>query len=113
MPDPTTDPIATPTAAVIPWWKSQIIQRLALSIVVQILAATHLSKYVAGVDLSGLVDELLEAIGVACAGWAVHARATKPIPPVAISRGAADKANAAGGAGPNPTSPPPAAKSNP
>lgn len=108
----TPDPVSTPPTA-IPWWESKIIQRLALSIVVQILAATHLSKCVAGVDLAGLVDQILEAIGVAYAAWAVHARATKPIPAVAISRAAAEKTNAAVGADQNPTTPPPAANPNP
>jgi hypothetical protein len=110
---PDSTPTAAATAAAVPWWKSQIIRRLALSIVTQILALCHLSKYVAPADLSMLVDQLLEAAGIGYAAWAVHARATKPLPPVAISQAAADKANAAGRADPNPTQPPQAAKSNP
>jgi hypothetical protein len=74
----TPDPIPTS----IDWWRSAIIRRLALSIVVQILAVTHLSKYVAGVDLSVLVDDLLEFIGILCAGFAIHARVTKATPPI-------------------------------
>lgn len=69
----------------IPWYESKIIRRLALSIVVQTLALTHLSQYVAGVDISVLVDDLLELAGIAYAGWAVHARVTKVIPPIATS----------------------------
>ena len=75
----TPDPVQLPA---IRWWESTIIRRLALSIVVQLLAVLHLSKYVAGVDLSVLVDDLLEATGIAYAAWAVHARVTKPVPPI-------------------------------
>lgn len=79
----TPDPV--PLAS-INWWKSAIIQRLALSIVVQILALTHLSKYFAGVDLAALVDDLLELAGVLYAGWAIHARVTKPVPPISSEK---------------------------
>jgi hypothetical protein len=75
----TPDPVPPVT---INWWESKIIRRLALSIVVQLLAVAHLSKYVAGIDLSGLVDNLLELAGIAYAAWAVHARVTKPVPPI-------------------------------
>lgn len=91
----------TPNA--IPWWKSAVIRRLALSIVVQIVAITHTSKYLAGVDLGALVDDLLELAGIAYAGWAIHARATKPMPEVVSSQTKADVANAA----PPAPSPPP------
>ena len=77
----------------IPWYQSKIIQRLALSLVVQILAATHLSSYLAGADLAVLVDDLLQAGGIAYAAWALHARVVHPVPPVAPSQAAADKAN--------------------
>lgn len=82
----------------IPWYQSQIIRRLALSIAVQILSVTHLSKYMASADVAMLVDDLLEAAGIAYAAWAVHARATKPIPPVALTKARADIANAASAA---------------
>lgn len=74
-----SDPISQ---LAIPWYQSKIIRRLALSIVVQLLAVLHLSKYVAGVDLSILVDDILEAAGILYAAWAVHARVTKPVPPI-------------------------------
>jgi hypothetical protein len=73
-PDPAPPPIY--------WWQSKIIRRLALSIVVQILALTHLSQYVAGVDLSMLLDNLFELAGILYAAWAVHARVTKPVPAI-------------------------------
>lgn len=75
----TPDPVPLPS---INWWESKIIRRLALSIIVQILALTHLTKYVAGVDLATLIDDLLELAGIAYAAWAVHARVTKPVPPI-------------------------------
>lgn len=78
----TPDPVITS----ISWYESKIIRRLALSIVVQLLATFHLSKYVAGVDLSLLVDDLLEAAGIAYAAWALHARVTKPVPPISSER---------------------------
>lgn len=70
------------TPASIPWYQSKIVRRLALSITVQLLAVFHLSQYVAGVDLSVLVDDLLELAGIAYAAWALHARVTKPVPPI-------------------------------
>lgn len=76
----TPDPVAPVIS--INWWESKIIRRLALSIIVQILALTHLTKYVAGVDLAALIDDLLELAGIAYAAWAVHARVTKPVPPI-------------------------------
>lgn len=79
----TPDPIPQVS---INWWESKIIRRLALSIIVQLLAAFHLSQYVTGVDLSLLVDDLLELAGVAYAGWAIHARVTKPIPPISSEK---------------------------
>lgn len=82
-----------PTPLAIPWWQSTVIRRLALSIVVQILALTHLSKYVAGVDLSILVDDLLEGAGIAYAAFAIHARVTKPMPDLVSSQAKADVAN--------------------
>lgn len=108
MPDPSTDP--TPQATVVPWWQSQIIRRLALSIIAQLVVVLHLSKYVASADIAPLTDDLLELAGLTYAAWAVHARATKSLPPVAISQAAANRANAAGSPVPNPTPPPPAAK---
>lgn len=78
----------------IPWYQSAIVRRLALSIAVQLLAAFHLSKYLAGADLSILVDDLLEAAGMAYAAWAIHARATKPLPPLTLTRAAAIEAAA-------------------
>jgi hypothetical protein len=77
----------------IPWWKSAVIRRLALSIAVQLVAVTHTSKYLAGVDLGALIDDLLELGGIAYAGWAIHARATKPMPEVVSSQAKADVAN--------------------
>jgi hypothetical protein len=83
-----TDPSAT-----IPWYQSKIIRRLALSIAIQVVSATHLSKYITSPDLVLLVDNLLEVAGIAYAGWAVHARVVHPVPPVALSQVKADIAN--------------------
>ena len=77
----------------IPWYQSAIIRRLALSIVVQILAVTGLSKYLVGANIAVLTDDLLEIAGIAYAAWAVHARVTKVTPPVAATQAKADAAN--------------------
>jgi hypothetical protein len=77
----------------IPWYKSQIVQRLALSIVLQILAVLHLSQYAVAAELAPLVNDLLEAAGLGFALWAGHARLTKPVPPVALSKARAAAAN--------------------
>lgn len=79
--------------AAIPWYKSKVIQRLALSLVVQVLAASHLSNLIAEQNLALLVDDLLEAVGIAYAAWALHARATKTNPPVVLTQKKADIAN--------------------
>lgn len=78
----------------IPWYRSKIIQRLALSIVIQALAVMHLSKFITP-DLAILVDDALEIVGIALAGWAVHARVVNPVPPVALNKKSADAANVA------------------
>lgn len=79
----TPDPIPPVS---IEWYRSAIVRRLALSIVVQLLAVLHLSQYVAGVNLSLLVDDLLEAAGIGYAAWALHARVTKPVPPITTEK---------------------------
>lgn len=78
----------------IPWYRSAIVRRLALSIAVQFVAVTHTSKYLAGVDLGVLIDDALEVTGMVCAGWAIHARATKPIATLTTTQAKADVANA-------------------
>jgi hypothetical protein len=81
------------TQAAIPWYQSTVIRRLALSILIQILALTHLSKFFAGVDLAQLVDDILQLAAMAYAGWAIHARVTKNNPEVVSSQAKADVAN--------------------
>ena len=77
----------------IPWYQSKVIQRLALSIIVQVLAATHLTNLIASADLALLVDDLLEAVGIAYAAWAIHARVAHPSPPIVATQKQADIVN--------------------
>jgi hypothetical protein len=57
------------------------------------VAVTHTSKYLVGFDIGTLVDDVLEVAGMAYAGWAIHARATKPMPELTSSQAKADVAN--------------------
>jgi hypothetical protein len=84
-----------PPIAAAPWYKLAVVQRLALGIVVHIIGATPLAKYLAGVDLAPYVDQILELAGVAIDGWALHASVTKPCPMVARSEAHAAVINAA------------------
>jgi hypothetical protein len=77
----------------LPWYRSAVVRRLALSIAAQLIALTHTSHYLVGVDLSALVDDLLEAGGIAYAAWAAHARITKPMPTLTGSQNSADVLN--------------------
>ena len=95
----------------IPWYKSAIAQRLALAIVAHIIGMTPAAKYIVGLDLAPLINDLLEAAGTALDAWALHARATKPVPPIALTQARADAVNVTQPQGiPNaqvtPTSPP-------
>lgn len=82
-----------PSTETIPFYKSAIVKRLALSMAMQILAITHLSKYIASEDVAALVNYGLEALGLAYASWALHARATKVIPPIVLTQAKADVVN--------------------
>jgi hypothetical protein len=82
-----------PETTTIPWYQSKIIRRLALSIATQVIAATHLTQYFTDINVGILVDDLLEAVGIAYAAWALHGRVTKPVPPVALTQAKADIAN--------------------
>ena len=84
----------TPAPENIPWYQAKIIRRLALGIVIQLVAVLHLSKYVAGVDLAALTDDLLELVAILYDLWAIHARATKPTPAITLTQAKADAANA-------------------
>jgi hypothetical protein len=77
----------------IPWYRSAVVRRLTLSITVQLAAVTHTSKYLAGVDLGALIDDLLEIAGMAYAGWAMHARVTRAMPGLTTTQAKADVAN--------------------
>ncbi len=85
----------------IPWYKSAIAQRLALGIVLHIIGLTPLAKYTAGLDLAPLINDLLEAIGTGLDAWALHARSTKPVPPIALTKARADAINSTTQGNPN------------
>jgi hypothetical protein len=88
-----SDPNPVPGLMTIPWYKSSIVQRLALSIVLQVLAVAHLSKYAVAAEIAPLVNDLLEVAGILFAAWAGHARLTKAVAPVALSKARAAAAN--------------------
>jgi hypothetical protein len=81
------------TPNTVPWYQSAVVRRLAYSIAVQALGATHLSHYITSGALEIIVDDLLEAAGMVYAAWAIHARATKPMPALAMTQTRADVAN--------------------
>jgi hypothetical protein len=80
-----------------PWYKTAVAQRLALAIIVHVIGLTPAAKYIAGLDLAPLINDLLETVGTLLDGWALHARATKPCPPIVLTKAAADAANATQG----------------
>jgi hypothetical protein len=84
-----------PPIAADAWYNLAVVRRLALGIVVHIIGATPLAKYLAGADLAPYVDQILEIVGVAIDSWAMHARVTKPCPMVARSAAHAAVINAA------------------
>lgn len=89
----------------IPWYKSRVLQGLIASAVTGILAHFHLSSYFTSADISGIVDWIMDGISFAALVYAAHGRVTKPSPPVAISKAAADKANAVPFVKPQPENP--------
>jgi hypothetical protein len=88
-----SDPNPIPGLMTVAWYKSAIIQRLALSIVLQALSVLHLSKYAVAAEIAPLVNDLLEVAGLGFAAWAAHARITKAVPPVALTSARAAAAN--------------------
>lgn len=81
-----------PVLPAVPWYRLAVIRRLSLGIVLHIIAASKLASSLGWVD-AATVNEALNYIGLAIDGWALHGRVTKPCPPVAASKAAADKAN--------------------
>lgn len=87
----------TPAVSPLPveaWYKSQIMQRAALAIVVHVIGLSPLAKYVIGVDWAPVVNQCLEAIGLGLDTFILHARATQVvIPPVALTKSGAEMRN--------------------
>jgi hypothetical protein len=87
--------VIVPLAAT-PWYQLAVVRRLSLGIVLHLIAASKLASYFGWMD-AATVNEALNYIGLAIDSWALHGRVTKPCPPVAASKAAADKANSTQG----------------
>lgn len=93
MPDPITN--AAPVA--IPWYKSHILQGILTVVVTQLIAKVtslyHIDFAVLGLDVNSIVEWLMNIISAAAVAYATHARVTKPIPLVTLTKIGADKVN--------------------
>ncbi len=78
----------------IPWYRSKILQGILTSIVAQVLARSKLSSIITSDQAVQIIDFALDSISGAALAYAAHARVTKPIPPVSISKASADATNA-------------------
>jgi hypothetical protein len=81
----------------IPWYKSRILQGLLTILITQLIAKItslwHIDFAVLGLDVNSVVEWLMNIISAAAVAYATHARVTKPIPPVTLTKTEADKAN--------------------
>lgn len=95
----TPDPVPPPTPAAIAWYRSHILQGILTVVVSQVIAKVtaqyHIDFAVLGLDVNSVVEWLMNIISAAAVAYATHARVTKPIPPVTLTKTEADKANTA------------------
>lgn len=80
----------TPTA--IPWYQSHTIRALLVAVLSQVLVLFKPTQNLAP-QAQPLVDSLLEIITICAAGWAGHARVTKPLPDIVATQAAATAIN--------------------
>lgn len=87
----------------IPWYKSavlrgllMILSALAIKILTQVLKKyqVDLDLGLLGLSADTLTDYIMDAVIPAAVGYAIHGRATKPLPAVTLTKAAADAANA-------------------
>lgn len=92
-----SDPTANAAPAAIPWYKSHILQGILTVVVTQVIAKVaslyHIDFAVLGLDVNSIVEWLMNIISAAAVAYATHARVTKPIPPVTLTKTEAAKAN--------------------
>jgi hypothetical protein len=87
---------------VIPWYKSAILKGILVAVSGQVIKAVtdhyHIQSdtlAALGIDPNGLADWIMNILSSAAAAYAVHARVAKPVPPVTLTKAAADAANSA------------------
>lgn len=93
-----TDTIPVDPSVAIPWYKSAILKGVVVLVCTQILDRLqkqfHIDFMVFGITPNDLADWVLEyVVTPAAAGYIVHARVTKPSPPVTLTKAAANAAN--------------------
>lgn len=93
-----TDSTPVDPSAAIPWYRSAVLKGILVLICTQILDRVQkkyqLNLSVFGLDANDLADWILEYVVTPAAGaYIVHARVTKPSPPVTLTKAAAVAAN--------------------
>src|SRR5665213_2661735 len=96
------DESACPVAA--PWYKSAVFRGILLILVTQAIAKAHqlfgIDVSAFGIDANSAADWLLEIASAAAAAYALHGRASKPLPQLTLTKKAADAVNASSPATP-------------
>lgn len=84
-----------PTPDTIPWYQSNTLRGVLLSLISQGLMFAKAKGWIGfDLDASTLVDLILQAGAAGGAIWAFIARSMKPTPPVTLTKAKADAANA-------------------
>lgn len=89
---------------IVPWYRSAVLMRLAISLVCQLLAATHTSRYLSNATAAQIVETIFQVCAILGLGGAAHARVVykRPTAPVALTKKQAENANEPGEAKPSP-----------
>ena len=95
----------------IPWYKSAILRGILIAVVTQVIDKVqihyHMNLSVFGLNAQNVADWAMDAISAAAVGYAMHGRIAKPVPPVTLTKAAAEAANSQQPATPASTEPKP------
>lgn len=82
----------------IPWYRSRILQGLLTILVTQVAAKVaaqfHINFALFGLDVNSIVQWLMDLSSAGALAYATHARTTKPVPPVTLTKAEATAVNA-------------------
>lgn len=86
----TDTPVTPPDT--IPWYRSNVLRALLVTIVTQALAGFHATAAIAP-QAGPIVDAILQVISVGAAGFAAYSRVQHPLPNIVATQKQADTAN--------------------